>query len=64
VHIVVVDSKESTSLAAESVLQREAGATSVTLVSEVDSALSISDDHVVKPLILGKIGAGESVRYG
>ena len=60
----MVDGKEPASLAAESVLQREAGAASVTLGGVVGGVPSISDGDVVKPLVLGEFCAGESVCYG
>ena len=63
-HVVMADANKPASLAAESMLQREACATAVTLVREVGRAPSISDGDVIKPLILGEFSARESVWYG
>ena len=57
----MVDANEPTSLAAESVLQLEAGAAAITLVREVGRAPIVSCGNVIKPLILGEFGAKESV---
>ncbi len=46
-HVAVAYANKSTSLAAESMLQREAGTTTVTLVREVGGALSVSDGDTV-----------------
>ena len=63
-HVIVVDVNGPASLPAESMLQREASTTAVTLVREVGRAPSVSDDDIIKPLILGEFGARESVLYG
>ena len=64
VHAVVADANEPALLATESLLQCEAGAAVVTLVREIGEAPSVSDGDVIKPLILGEVGARESARYG
>ncbi len=63
-HVVVAYANKATSLAAESMFQREARATSVAVVREVSGSSAISDGDVVKPFILGEFSARESVRYG
>ena len=63
-HAVVADANKPASLAAESMLQREACAAAVTLVREVGRAPSVSDGNIIMPLILGEFSARESVRYG
>ena len=45
--IIMADANKPAVLAVESVLQREAGAASVTLVREVCGALAISDGDVI-----------------
>ena len=45
--IIVVDANKPTFLAAESMLQREASASSVALVREVSWALAVSDGDVI-----------------
>ena len=60
-HVVVADANEPASLAAESVLQREAGAAAVTLVGEVGGVPTVSDGDVIKPLILGEFGARDGM---
>ena len=52
-HVVMADADESTSLAAEGMLQREASAAAVVLVGEVGGTPSVSDGNVIQPLILG-----------
>ena len=62
--IIVADANKPTSFAAESVVQREAGTTSVAEVREVSGTSTVSYGNVIEPLILGEFGARESVRYG